>query len=118
MLRFIKYFLLALFLPIFLLGQDTIDGIAAIVADKIILRSDVFQVAQMTAMQQQIDISRNPSAITAFQENALEGLIIKNLLIARAKVDSLDEVDESRVDAQLDQQIENMLIWLIEPHGR
>lgn len=108
----IKLSLFTIFLPLIISGQNKLDGIAAIVAEKVILRSDVYQMAQMEALRNQIDISTNPQAIIAFQASALEGLIVKSLLIARAKVDSLDEVNEILVDSQIDLQIDNMVARL------
>lgn len=103
---------LLLCLPLLSAAQDddqVLDGIAAMVGDKIILKSDVLQLANMVALQNQVDIMQNPAARQAFETRALESLITQNILIARAKIDSLDDISADRVDQALEQQMDNIM---------
>ena len=57
--NFIK---VALFFSFYIYGQNQdmpVDGIAAIVGENIILKSDVSQVVGMTALQRGLDITRD-----------------------------------------------------------
>jgi peptidyl-prolyl cis-trans isomerase SurA len=103
-----KYILFAAF-PTFVFCQDLIDGVAAIVGDKIILKSEVLQLAQMSALQNGIDLSLNPRLADQLNHQAREGMITQKLLLAKAKIDSVDDVSNIEVDQALDQQIDNMI---------
>ena len=103
-----KYFFLAAF-PAFVFCQDLIDGVAAIVGDKIILKSEVLQLSQMTALQNGIDPLLNPLLADRLNQQALEGMITQKILLAKAKIDSVDEIPSLEVDQALDQQIDNMI---------
>ena len=46
--------------------EKYIEGIAAIVGDNIILKSDLSQVVSMTALQQRIDPVNNPTVVSRF----------------------------------------------------
>lgn len=106
----IKLFFLAIAVPwILLRAQEQIDGIAAIVGDDIILKSDVLQLAQMTALQNNVDLQRNLDFLQEFQSDALNVLITQKILLDRAKVDSLDEISTEEVDQALEMQISNLL---------
>ena len=103
---------LLLCLPLLSAAQDdsqVLDGIAAMVGDKIILRSDVLQLANMVALQNRVDIMQNPAARQVFESRALESLITQNILIARAKIDSLDDISADRVDQALEEQMDNIM---------
>ena len=105
----IRLFILSFVLALQLTAQELIDGVAAIVGDKMILKSDVLQLAQMNALQSGIDLGSNPILLAQHQEVALNLLLTQKILIARAKVDSLDEIPAADVDQALDQQIENIM---------
>ena len=105
----ISFVVFSMVLPLELVAQDLIDGVAAIVVDKMILKSDVLQLAQMNALQIGLDLTSDPNLLSQYQENALNLLLTQKIMIARAKVDSLDEIPASDVDQALDQQIENIL---------
>ena len=106
----IKLLFIALAAPwILLRAQEQIDGIAAIVGDEIILKSDVLQLAQMTALQNNTALQRNPDLLQLFQSEALNALITQKILLDRARVDSLDEISTEEVDQALEAQISNLL---------
>ena len=57
-----------LFFVSFLFGNKDIqfiDGLVAIVEDRIILRSDLAQMVNMTAIQNKIDPNKNPNLFAA-----------------------------------------------------
>lgn len=86
-----------------------VDGIAAIVGENVILKSDVVQLAQINALQSRVDIYSHPDLISQFQEPAFEALVMQKILLDRAKVDSMDIIPDEDVDLALDQQIEAIL---------
>ena len=92
---------LIIFCLLALLGSNiqaqVIDEIVAVVADKIILRSDI-EIAYEQASRE--------SGIThdSIKCIILEQKLIENLLIIKAQVDSLP-VSEEKVDAELDERI-------------
>lgn len=109
----IKIFFMVIAVPwIALRAQEQIDGIAAIVGDDIILKSEVLQLAQMTALQNSVDLQRNPSFLQVFQSEALNILITQKILLDRSRVDSLDEIPSEQVDQALEMQIDNLLSQL------
>lgn len=90
-------------------AQQLIDGVAAIVGEKIILKSEVMQLAYLTSLQSGINPNQNPQQFNRYQDMALENLIIQNILLDRARVDSLDIIEDEEVDQLLDQRIETIL---------
>lgn len=105
----IKRLVMILSLPFSLSAQELLDGVAAIVGENVILRSDVIQLAQINALQNRVDIYSNPDMIDQFQEAAFEALVVQKILLDRARVDSMDIIPDEDVDLALDQQIEAML---------
>ncbi|MBA7671757.1 Chaperone SurA [subsurface metagenome] len=105
----IKRLVIILSLPFSLSAQQLLDGVAAIVGENVILKSDVVQLAQINALQNRVDIYSNPDMINQFQEAAFEALVLQKILLDRAKVDSMDIIPDEEVDLALDQQVEAML---------
>ena len=101
-----KTFLL-LFFSISLSQESTeyIDGIAAIVEDRIILKSDLAQMINMAAIQNKIDPRQEPGLFIELQNTVLESMIDQKILLEMAAIDSI-EVTEKEVEKALDQQIE------------
>ena len=109
MYKFIKILLPCLF---FLCGQNQdmpIDGIAAIVGENIILKSDVSQVVGMTALQRGLDISKDRTVLEKLQGDVLGSLIDQKVILEMAKLDSI-EVAEKDVERALEQQIETFIM--------
>jgi len=107
--KFIKTLLPCLF---FLCGQNQdmpIDGIAAIVGENIILKSDVSQVVGMTALQRGLDISKDSTLLEKLQGDVLGSLIDQKVILEMAKLDSI-EVAEKDVERALEQQIETFIM--------
>ena len=101
-----KTFLL-LFFSISLSQESTeyIDGIAAIVEDRIILKSDLAQMINMAAIQNKIDPRQEPGLFIELQNTVLESMIDQKILLEMAAIDSI-EVTEKEVEKALDQQVE------------
>jgi len=107
--KFIKFLLPYIF---FLYGQNQdmpIDGIAAIVGENIILKSDVSQVVGMTALQRGLDISKDRAILEKLQGDVLGSLIDQKVILEMAKLDSI-EVAEKDVERALEQQIETFIM--------
>ncbi len=88
--------------------QAVIDGVAAIVDDNIILKSDVAQLLQMTVVQQRINFQQHPEKIEQLQIDILQSMVDQKIILEMAKLDSI-EVTEREVEQALDQQIDNMV---------
>ena len=109
MYKFIKILLPYIF---FLYGQNQdmpIDGIAAIVGENIILKSDVSQVVGMTALQRGLDVSKDRAVLEKLQGDVLGSLIDQKVILEMAKLDSI-EVAEKDVERALEQQIETFIM--------
>jgi len=109
MYKFIKTLFPCLF---FLCGQNQdmpIDGIAAIVGENIILKSDVSQVVGMTALQRGLDVSKDRAVLEKLQGEVLGSLIDQKVILEMAKLDSI-AVAEKDVERALEQQIETFIM--------
>ena len=101
-----------LFCSFFLCGQNRdmpIDGIAAIVGENIILKSDVSQVVGMTALQKGLDVTRDLALLEKLQGDVLSSLVDQKVILEMAKLDSI-EVNDKDVDRALEQQIETFIM--------
>ncbi len=66
---------LAIFLLVFLTGQEkpqAVDGVAAVVGENIILKSDVSQVVGMTALQRGLDITKDADLLLKLQDGVFK----------------------------------------------
>ena len=107
--NFIKTALLFFF---YIYGQNqdmSVDGIAAIVGENIILKSDVSQVVGMTALQRGLDITRDRVLLEQLQGDVLSSLVDQKVILEMAKLDSI-EVNEKDVERALEQQIETFIM--------
>ena len=97
------------FTALTLAQQQHIDGVAAIVGENIILKSDVSQVVGMTALQQGLDVSKDVDVLMKLQEGVLSSLIDQKVILEMAKLDSIEIADKD-VENALDQQVENFIL--------
>ena len=107
--NFIKVTLLFFF---YIYGQNqdmSVDGIAAIVGENIILKSDVSQVVGMTALQRGLDITRDRVLLEQLQGDVLSSLVDQKVILEMTKLDSI-EVNEKDVERALEQQIETFIV--------
>ena len=85
---------------IFLTAQDVLlEGVSAVVGNTVILKSDVSQLVSITALQNKIDLNKDPTAFSQLQAHALENLINRQILLEMAKLDSVEVKDKDVNDA-------------------
>jgi len=104
--------MLVLFLFGLLSGQgkpQAVDGVAAVVGENIILKSDVSQVVGMTALQRGLDITKDADLLLKLQDGVLSSLIDQKVILEMAKLDSI-EIDDKDVESALDQQIDGFIM--------
>ena len=102
---------LFIFIVSFLISQENVqylDGVAAIVENHIILKSDLAQMINMAVIQQRIDPRTNPNLFVRLQNSILQSMVDQKILLEMAALDSI-EVGEKEVDSALDQQIEMLI---------
>ncbi len=102
---------LSLFIFSLTAAQDSpayVDGVAAIVGDNVILKSDLAQMVNMTAMNQNIYPQDNPELFKRLESEILQSLVDQKIILEMAELDSI-EVKDKEVDAALEQQIQNMM---------
>ena len=95
----------------YLFGQNNnqyIDGVAAIIEERVVLKSDLLQMVNMAAVQNNINPELNPGGFLKLQESVLQSMVDQKILLEMAELDSVF-VDEKDVDKNLDQQIEMLI---------
>ncbi len=95
-------------------AQDVLDRIVAIIDDNIILQSELDQFAIQFALQNGLDPRKDPERFKELREKVLEQLVVQKVLLVKAKEDSV-EIDQTRVDKMLEQQINTMIDRLGSP---
>ena len=85
-----------------------IDGVAAIVEDHIVLKSDLIQMVNMAAIQNKIDPKTNPDAFIRLQNSVVQSMVDQKIMLEMAELDSI-VVDEKEVNQALDQQIQMLV---------
>ena len=97
----------------FLFSQNNgvfVDGVAAIVEDNIILKSDLNQMVNMVAIQQSINPNADFEKYNQLKEVVLGSMVDQKVLLEMAEEDTTLEVTEKEVNQSLDQQIENIIM--------
>ena len=89
-------------------GIIQIDGLAAIVGDIPILRSDVETRALELAVYQKIDIMKDKSSIDKLRKQAFEMLLQHNIFIMAAREDSTINLAETEVIERLNEQLDGL----------
>ena len=85
-------------------SQNLIDGVAAIVGQHVILKSDVAQLVQMTAVERRLDPRFDIEKLEQLQEQVLQSLVNQKLILEIAEVESI-EVEDREVDQAVEQYI-------------
>ncbi len=88
--------------------SQTVDGIAIIVEDRIIMKSDVVQMINMAAVQNKVSPEENPEFFSKLKNSIIESMLSQKILLEMAEIDSI-VVDEKEVDNALEQQIQNII---------
>ena len=89
------------------ISQD-IDGVAAIIEEHIVLKSDLAQMVNMSIIQNKIDIEKDREKIKKLEKSVLESMIDQKIILKKAELDSV-LVEENEVDLALDQQIQMLI---------
>ena len=87
---------------------QNIDGVAAIVGDKLILASDVNQSLAMEIFRQKLDPQRDQLKILNLKKQIIGSIVNRKVVLAMAEFDSV-EVGDKDVDRALDQQVDNIV---------
>ena len=103
MIKKILFFLFFLFL-IGKSQEDLIDGIAAIVGEHVILKSDVAQLTQMTAVQQNLDPRFDVEKLEKLQKSIVTSLINQKIILEIAEEESI-VVEDREVEQSVEQYI-------------
>ena len=104
----IFFFSLAVLITYTSFSQDIIDGIAAIVGENIILKSEVDQFTRMNASQLGIDPSKDIEKYRQLMNQSLQSLIDEKIMLEQAKIETI-EVKDREIDMALNQQIDNIV---------
>ena len=102
-----KIFMLFLFSFVYT-EKPLFEGVSAVVENNVILKSDVSQISTMTALQQGIDINKNPEIMSQIKIKTLESLIDQKVVLEMAKIDSIF-VSEKEVNSAIENQIDNII---------
>ena len=110
-MKLIKYVFLFSFTSVSFSQEEStaVDGIAAVVGENIILKSDVSQVVGMTALQRGLDVTKDKDLLLRLQDGVLSSLIDQKIILEMAKLDSI-EIDDKDVESALDQQVEGFIM--------
>ncbi|MEE8340540.1 MAG: peptidylprolyl isomerase [Candidatus Neomarinimicrobiota bacterium] len=90
-------------------SKPVLDGVAAVVADNIILKSELAQIVNLTAMQQNINPNQNMELYQRLQMQVLQSLINQKVILELAEKDTNIIVKDKEVDGALEAQINNIL---------
>ncbi len=90
-------------------NKQIVDGIAAIVADNIILKTELAQIVNLTAMKQNINPNQDMELYQRLQMQVLQSLIDQKVVLELAEKDTNIVVKDKEVDSALETQISNIL---------
>ena len=88
--------------------NQTIDGVAAIIEEHIVLKSDLAQMLNMSIIQKKIDPLKDLEKVKDLERSILESMIDQKIILKKAEIDSVS-VEENEVDLALDQQIQMLV---------
>ena len=101
-------FPLIFFSLVFSQNNQNIDGVAAIVEEHLVLKSDLAQMLNMSIIQNKIDPSKEMEKIKSLEKSILESMIDQKIILKKAELDSV-VVEENEVDLALNQQVETLI---------
>ena len=88
--------------------MQAIDGVAAVVGERVVLKSDINQTLAMAIFQQRLNPQKDLSKIESLKKEITKSIINRKVVLAMAELDSV-EVSDKEVDRALDQQIDNIV---------
>ena len=89
-------------------AQQTLGGVSAVVGDKIILKSEIVQIVQITALNMGLDPNSNDVQLKKLSDDVLQSLIDQHLVLSVAEAESV-VVSTQEVDAALDRHVSSVL---------
>ncbi len=89
-------------------GDEILDGVAAVIGDKVILRSEWMQAAHGLALQAGMNPASQPEEFEKFRVEVLRNLINNKVLLIKAEEDTV-KVEEQQITARLDDRIKEMI---------
>jgi len=92
----------------FLQSQEVVDGIAAIVGDNIILKSELADIVFRAALELQLDQERDIDKLMALQDQMLQTLISQKIILEIAEIETI-EVQDREVNLAVDQYINSLV---------
>ena len=105
-----KLFFLFVTLSSFIFSRDnqSVDGVAAIIEEYIVLKSDLAQMLNMAIIQNKIDPLRNIDKVKELEKSILESMVDQKIILKKAELDSV-VIEENEVDLALNQQVETLI---------
>ena len=101
-----------IFSSFILIAQGTgvfIDGVAAVVENKIILKSDLNQMVNMLAIQNKINPNENYETYLKLRKEVLASMIDQKILLKLAEQDTTIIIKDKEVEQSLNQQVDNLI---------
>lgn len=105
--------ILMFFIFSFLFSQKDlvfVDGVAAVIEDNIVLKSDLNQMLNMMALQQKINPNEDFDSYLKLKDIVLNSMVDQKILLELAEKDTTIEVSEKEVNQALDQQVNNIVL--------
>ena len=87
-----------------------VDGVAAVVEDKIILKSDLSQMVNMMAMQRGINPNEDINSFLKLRSVVLGSMVDQKILLKMAEKDTTIEFTENEINQALDQQVNSIVL--------
>jgi len=91
--------------------DEILDGVAAVIGDKVILRSEWMQAAHGLALQAGLNPASQPEEFKKFRVEVLKNLINNKVLLIKAEEDTV-KIEEQQITARLDERINEMIAQL------
>ena len=102
------FLFVTLFSFVFSRDNQSVDGVAAIIEEYIVLKSDLAQMLNMAIIQNKIDPLRNIDKVKDLEKSILESMVDQKIILKKAELDSV-VVEENEVDLALNQQVETLI---------
>lgn len=89
-------------------SQQTIDGIAAVVGNEVILVSDLNTLIAQYSFQNKVNVYKDPALLKTLSSQMLQRMIDEKVLLIKADEDTI-RADDDRVEQILTQQVNNFI---------
>lgn len=89
-------------------SQQLVEGIAAIVGEEIVLKTEVEQYVQQYAIQNRINLLNNEDLLKNLQKQVLDQLVEQKMLLVKADEDTII-ADDRDVDQRVEQNVRYMI---------